>query len=143
MVTQFNETYKSNDICENPTVPGIEDMKTWGNLIVEELQELAVAHDKKDPVEFLDAIADIIYVTAQQAQLYGWPLDAALREVHRSNMSKLGKDGKPIIREDGKVLKGPGFSEPVLGPLLNDVVVVDDGSVIEELQKEEATDDGA
>lgn len=116
-------------------------MTTWGNLIVEELQELAIAHDKKDPVEFLDAIADIIYVTAQQADLYGWPLDAALREVHRSNMSKLDEEGNPIIREDGKVLKGKDFQAPNLSPLLNDVVISDSKSVIEELQALEKTNE--
>jgi predicted HAD superfamily Cof-like phosphohydrolase len=101
-------------------------MMTWGNLIIEELQELAIAFDKQDPVEFLDAIADIIYVTAQQADLYGWPLDAALREVHRSNMSKLDADGNPIIREDGKVLKGPDFSEPELSQFINNVQIIAD-----------------
>lgn len=137
MVRQFNETYKQDDICENPTIPTVYQMTAWGNMIVEELQELAIGHDKKDPVEFLDAIADIVYVHAQQADLYGWPLDAALREVHKSNMSKLGEDGKPIIREDGKVLKGLEFVEPDLSSLVTNVVILEDKSVIEELQKEE------
>lgn len=113
-------------------------MAAWGNMIVEELQELAIGHDKKDPIEFLDAIADILYVTAQQADMYGWPLDAALREVHTSNMSKLDEEGNPIIDpESGKVLKGENFVEPNLSGLVQNVVVLEDKSVIEELQSEE------
>ena len=125
MVQEFNTAYKPTEIQEVPTIPNETSMKLWGDLMIEELQELAVAHNSKDPVEFLDAIADLLYVTAQQANLNGWPIDAALEEVHQSNMSKLGEDGKPIIREDGKVLKGPYFEEPDLTSLVV-------GSVVEE-----------
>ena len=96
-------------------------MMTFGNLIIEELQELALAHETKDKHEFLDAVCDILYVVAQQSNLYGWPIAEGLREVHRSNMSKLDEEGKPIIREDGKVLKGPGFSEPDFSNILTEV----------------------
>jgi predicted HAD superfamily Cof-like phosphohydrolase len=121
MVDQFNETYKAEAVRDTPYMPNVSEMKAMGDHIIEELMELAVAHETKDAKEFLDALADIIYITAQQARLYGWPLAEALREVHRSNMSKLGEDGLPIIREDGKVLKGPNFSEPNLSKLVEDV----------------------
>lgn len=49
-------------------------------------------------------------------------MDAGIREVHRSNMSKLGSDGKPIYREDGKVLKGENFTEPKLKEILDNQV---------------------
>ncbi|NYH88835.1 hypothetical protein F4554_001473 [Actinopolymorpha rutila] len=60
-------------------------------------------------------MAYVIYGTACE---YGIPLDAVLAEVHRSNMSKLGPDGRPILRADGKVVKGPGFSAPEIAPIL-------------------------
>jgi predicted HAD superfamily Cof-like phosphohydrolase len=88
------------------------------NLILEELMELNDAIDAGDIVEVADALADILYVTAQQAVTLGFPVDALLREVQRSNMSKLGADGKPIYREDGKVLKGPNFSQPDIAKVL-------------------------
>lgn len=55
-------------------------------------------------------LADLVYVVYGWAVEMGVDLDAVLAEVHRSNMSKLGPDGKPVLREDGKVLKGPGYS---------------------------------
>ena len=82
--------------------------------------ELNEAIDNGDIVEVADALADILYVTAQQATVIGMPVTALLREVQRSNMSKLGLDGKPIYREDGKVLKGPNFSEPNIAKILKE-----------------------
>ena len=65
-----------------------------------------------------DALADIRYVTDGAALEWGIPLEKCLREVHRSNMSKLGEDGKPILRADGKILKGPSFTLPDLASIL-------------------------
>lgn len=56
-------------------------------------------------------LADLLYVTYGTAASFGIDIDKVFKEVHRSNMSKLGEDGKPIYREDGKVLKGPNYSE--------------------------------
>lgn len=67
---------------------------------------------KGDIVGVADALADLDYVIAGFAVEAGIPLDSVAEEVHRSNMSKLGEDGKPILREDGKILKGPGYSAP-------------------------------
>lgn len=68
--------------------------------------------------ETLDALCDLIYVCIGMALKLGFDLDGAFREVHRSNMSKLGPDGKPIKREDGKILKGPNFTLPNLEPYI-------------------------
>ena len=68
--------------------------------------------------EALKELADLIYVAYQYAENMGWFLDEALDRVHKSNMSKLGEDGKPIYREDGKVLKGPHYKPPSLTDLI-------------------------
>lgn len=71
-----------------------------------------------DLVEVADALGDIKYVTDGAAICFGLPFDAIFKEIHRSNMSKLGEDGKPIYREDGKVMKGPDFSPPDIKKIL-------------------------
>ena len=81
------------------------------SLILEEVKELQEA---PNDVERLDALVDILYVTYGAALAFGYDLQGAFDEVHRSNMSKLGEDGKPIYREDGKVLKGPNYFKPDL-----------------------------
>lgn len=71
-----------------------------------------------DTVEVADALADIVYVAFGAALEFGIDLNTVLAEVHRSNLSKLGADGKPIYREDGKVLKGPNYSPPDIPAVL-------------------------
>ena len=94
------------------------------NLIVEEFKEFLEAEGmlfrKNDTIESeaLKELADLIYVCYQYAENMGWFLDEALDRVHQSNMSKLGEDGKPIYREDGKVLKGPNYKPPSLTDLI-------------------------
>ena len=75
---------------------------------------------KNDTIESeaLKELADLIYVCYQYAENMGWFLDEALDRVHQSNMSKLGEDGKPIYREDGKVLKGTNYKPPSLTDLI-------------------------
>jgi len=116
-VRQFNTTYKKV-MSEEPRLPTESEATLMNSLIHEELMELNEAMDAGDLVEIADALADILYVTAQQATIIGLPVDALLREVQRSNMSKLGADGNPIYREDGKVLKGINFSEPDISKVL-------------------------
>ena len=85
------------------------------NLLQEELDELKEALAAGDVVEVLDALTDLQYVLDGAVLSFGLQnvKDAAFNEVHRSNMSKLGADGKPIYREgDGKVLKGPDYFRP-------------------------------
>ena len=71
-----------------------------------------------EPAHLLKELADLVYVCYGAAEAFGWDLDEAFKRVHESNMSKLGADGKPIYREDGKVLKGPNYREPYLGDLV-------------------------
>ena len=84
------------------------------DLIREELLELEEAIEKKDIKEVADALTDILYVTYGAGHAFGINLDKCFAEVQRSNMSKLGKDGKPIYNEKGKVMKGPKYFEPNL-----------------------------
>jgi len=82
------------------------------------LNELKEAVEENNIIAIADALTDILYVTYGAGHAYGMNLDACFAEVQRSNMSKLGEDGKPIYREDGKVLKGPNYSEPNLYEVL-------------------------
>ena len=92
-------------------------------LIVEEFKEFLEAegmlfmHGRNHQEHALKELADLVYVCYQYAQNMGWFLDEALNRVHVSNMSKLDEDGKPIYREDGKVLKGPNYKPPDLSDL--------------------------
>ncbi len=81
-------------------------------LLREEVEELAVALQRGDLVALADALADVVYVAYGTAITYGIDLDAVLGEVHRANMSKLGPDGRPVLRGDGKVLKSPWYLPP-------------------------------
>jgi predicted HAD superfamily Cof-like phosphohydrolase len=81
-------------------------------LLEEEVCEFVAASERGDLIGVADALADIVYVAYGTALTYGIDLDAVLHEVHRSNMSKLGSDGKPLIREDGKVLKSEQYFPP-------------------------------
>ena len=83
------------------------------NLLEEEFKEYMNAEEKNDITEIADALADIIYIACGTAVSYGIPLDKVFAEVHRSNMAKL-VDGKPIYREDGKVMKPEGWTPPQL-----------------------------
>ena len=100
-------------------------MRTYQkNLIVEEFKELleadALLYRKNSSIhaDALKELADLVYVCYQYAENMGWFLDEALDRVHKSNMSKLGDDGKPLYREDGKVLKGPNYKPPTLEDLI-------------------------
>lgn len=84
-------------------------------LINEEANEVL---DAIGAEKVIKELADLVYVTYGMAATYGWDLDEAVRRVHKSNMSKLGEDGKPIFREDGKVLKGPNYQEPYVDDLV-------------------------
>ena len=94
------------------------------NLIVEEFKEFLQADSDmvlmhpQDRAATLKELADLIYVCAQYAENMNWDIEQALRRVHKSNLSKLGEDGKPIKREDGKVLKGPNYQPPDLSDLV-------------------------
>lgn len=74
--------------------------------------ERSVDVDEVDTIEYADALADLVYVCYGAAAEAGIDLNMVLREVHASNLSKLGEDGKPILRDDGKILKGSGYFRP-------------------------------
>lgn len=87
-------------------------------LIAEEYKEVRDAIDAEPDALVLKELADLVYVVFGYAATYGWDLDEAVRRVHASNMSKLGEDGKPVYREDGKVTKGPNYVKPNLEDLV-------------------------
>ena len=88
------------------------------DLIKEELEELTEAIQKKDLLEVADALTDILYVTYGAGHAFGINLDECFNEVQKSNMSKLGNDGKPIYDQSGKVIKGPDYFKPNLKKIL-------------------------
>ena len=112
-VKLFMQTYGQ----EVKTKSNFSDEKTNKlrvDLIKEELEELTKAMDDKDLLEVADALTDILYVTYGAGHAFGIDLDKCFDEVQRSNMSKLGEDGKPIYNESGKVMKGPNYFKPDL-----------------------------
>ena len=88
------------------------------SLINEELEEFKEAIKNNDPKEAADALTDILYVTYGAGHAFGINLDKCFDEVQKSNMSKLGNDGKPIYNEQGKVMKGPKYFKPDLSKFL-------------------------
>ena len=89
------------------------------SLINEELDELKTAIKDNNILEVADALTDILYVTYGAGHSFGVDLDKCFDEVHNSNMSKLGDDGKPIYNDQGKVMKGPKYFKPELSKLIN------------------------
>ena len=112
-VKTFMETFDQM-IRTKPQFPDEKTMQLRYELIKEELNELEQAMKTKNLKEIADALTDILYVTYGAGYAYGINLDKCFQEVQRANMSKLGKDGKPIYNEKGKVMKGPNYSEPNL-----------------------------
>jgi len=102
----------------------LSQRETQRSLIVEEFEEFKAADTQmvlmhpQDREACLKELADLVYVCAQYAENMNWDLEQALRRVHKSNMSKLDDDGKPVKREDGKVLKGPNYQPPDLSDLV-------------------------
>ncbi len=118
-VGEFHRIY-GLPVRDTPTVAVGEDQAALRlALIQEEVGELADAVRSADLVGIADALADIVYVAHGTAHVYGIDLDAVLREVHASNLTKLGSDGLPIRRADGKVLKGPAYRPPNIAAVLD------------------------
>lgn len=97
-----------------PSFPEEHIQNLRKDLIEEELDELNLAIDNQDLVEVADALTDLLYVVYGAGHAFGIDLDECFEEVHRSNLSKLGEDGRVIKREDGKVLKPDTYSPPNL-----------------------------
>tara|TARA_E500000331_G_scaffold251018_1_gene241433 strand:+ start:1495 stop:1872 length:378 start_codon:yes stop_codon:yes gene_type:complete len=117
-VKNFMETF-GQEVKNKPSFSTDKINRLRYNLIKEELDELKNAFENKDFLEVADALTDILYVTYGAGHAFGIDLDKCFEEVQNSNMSKLGKDGKPIYNEDGKVMKGPGYFKPNLKKILN------------------------
>ena len=113
----FMETF-GQEVKTKPEFPDAETTNLRLELISEELEELYDAMESKDIVGVADALTDILYVTYGAGHAFGVDLDKCFEEVQKSNMSKLGKDGKPIYNESGKVMKGPDYFKPDLSKFL-------------------------
>ena len=116
-VGDFMEAFGQSVEME-PTWPDFNTRELRLALIQEELEELSDAVADRDMIQIADALTDLLYVVYGAGHSFGIDLDECFEEVHRSNMSKLGENGRPIHREDGKVLKGPGYFEPDLEGIL-------------------------
>ncbi|GGG50103.1 hypothetical protein GCM10011414_19860 [Croceivirga lutea] len=90
-------------------------------LMQEENEEYLEACEDNDLVEVADALGDMLYILCGTILEHGMQhkIEEVFNEIHNSNMSKLGKDGKPIYREDGKVMKGPNYFKPNIKAILN------------------------
>ena len=112
-VKTFMQTF-GQEVKIKAEFPKKKIVKLRYDLIKEELSELQNAIKTKDLKEIADALTDILYVTYGAGHAYGIDLDKCFKEVQKSNMSKLGEDGKPIYNEKGKVMKGSKYFEPNL-----------------------------
>ena len=90
------------------------------NLMKEENEEYLEAVENNDIVEIADALGDMLYILCGTILEHGLQhkIEEVFDEIQRSNMSKLGEDGKPIYREDGKVMKGPNYFKPNFSAIL-------------------------
>jgi predicted HAD superfamily Cof-like phosphohydrolase len=117
MVREFMSVF-GQEVKDTPKLPKRNVQALRVKLIAEELKELREALKDNDIVEVADALTDILYVTYGAGLAFGIDLDKCFAEVQRSNMTKLGEDGKPLYREDGKIKKGPNYEEPNLKSVL-------------------------
>lgn len=90
------------------------------NLMKEENEEYLEAVQNNDLIEIADALGDMMYILCGTIIEHGlqYKIEAVFDEIQRSNMSKLGEDGKPVYREDGKVMKGPNYFKPDFSKIL-------------------------
>ena len=119
-VHAFHKAFQLN-IQEKPTVHISEDRKKLRfELMKEENEEYLEAAKNNDLVEVADALGDMLYILCGTIIEHGmqYKIEEVFKEIQRSNMSKLGEDGEPIYREDGKVLKGPNYFKPNIKEIL-------------------------
>ena len=119
-VHAFHKAFKLN-IQDKPTVDISEDRKKLRfELMKEENEEYLEAAQNNDLVEVADALGDMLYILCGTIIEHGMQdkIEEVFNEIQRSNMSKLGEEGKPIYREDGKVLKGPNYFKPNITKIL-------------------------
>lgn len=116
--TAFNIGYSESpraDLGENKNILRF-------NLMKEENEEYLEAVQNNDLIEIADALGDMLYILCGTIIEHGlqYKIEAVFDEIQRSNMSKLGQDGNPIYREDGKVMKGPNYFKPNFIKILGD-----------------------
>ncbi|MDC0418890.1 nucleoside triphosphate pyrophosphohydrolase family protein [Pelagibacteraceae bacterium] len=116
-VKKFMQTF-GQEVKDKSEFPSDKIVKLRYDLIVEELDELNQAIKDRDIKEIADALTDILYVTYGAGHAFGIDLDKCFDEVQKSNMSKLGINGKPIYNDSGKVMKGPKYFKPNLSKFL-------------------------
>ena len=118
-VKVFHESFGIEN-KENPTLNDKSFMLRF-NLMREENEEYLNACKDGDLVEIADALGDMMYILCGTILSHGlqYKIEEIFEEIQSSNMSKLGKDGKPIYREDGKILKGPNYFKPNILKILN------------------------
>lgn len=118
-VEEFHNAFNIANNDSPQTLPK-EEYELRYNLIKEENEEYLAACERGDIVEIADALGDILYIALGTLLKHGLQnkIDEVFEEIHRSNMSKLGSDGKPIYREDGKVLKGENYFKPNIKSIL-------------------------
>ena len=119
-VTSFHEAY-GIEIEDKPTANLPDQISTLRfNLMKEENEEYFEAARKNDIVEVADALGDMLYILCGTIITHGFQnkIEEVFDEIQKSNMSKLGKDGKPIYRSDGKVMKGPNYFKPNIRAIL-------------------------
>jgi predicted HAD superfamily Cof-like phosphohydrolase len=120
MVGEFHQVFGQSDATKPTLVP-----KNLGklrySLLLEENNEYLEAVEKDDLVGIADALGDQLYIIFGTVLKHGLQdkIEEVFKEIQRSNMSKLGADGKPIYREDGKILKGPGYTKPDIASIIN------------------------
>ena len=116
-VKKFMDTFEQ-EVKTKADFPNNKIVDLRLNLIQEELEELKIAINQKNLLEVADALTDLLYVTYGAGHSFGISLDECFDEVHKSNMSKLDDDQKPIYNKNGKVMKGPKYFKPNLSKLL-------------------------
>lgn len=119
-VSKFHEAFGLS-IENKPTANISSDISNLRyNLMKEENEEYLEATKKNDLVEIGDALGDMLYILCGTIIAHGFQdkIEEIYDEIQRSNMSKLGSDGKPVYREDGKVLKGPNYFKPDIEKVL-------------------------
>lgn len=110
----FHETYGLGVSEEMKADLGALKNELRYNLMKEENEEYLESVQNNDIVEIADALGDMLYILCGTILEHGLQhkIEEVFDEIQRSNMSKLGEDGKPIYREDGKVMKGPNYFKP-------------------------------
>ena len=120
-VKEFHTAYKIGYRNSPKADLGIQKNELRFNLMQEENEEYLEAAKKNDLVEVADALGDMLYILCGTIIEHGLQdkIEDVFNEIQQSNMSKLGEDGQPIYREDGKVLKGPNYFKPNIKDILD------------------------